>query len=232
MAIKRKRTFKKRTFKKRSRKRSRRTPGISARRGRTSMVRSLGPVLPQKFKRTLKYVTLVGMDGLASGLCSNYIMRAGSCYDPEQPVGGHQPRGFDQIHALFHHSTVIASRIVITADSSTLALASSLWIRLSPNAVGSNSPTDFDEGGYTASTLVHPNRPTTLSMNCNPNKFLSTKPMADNRRQSATTNPAEDCYFVISTAAFNRSDNPPSFPLRIQMEYVVVFSEPLAPEQG
>lgn len=63
---------------------------------------------PQQLKTKLRYVVRKEFD-LTSGNIVTGTMRANDLYDPEYTVGGHQPRGFDEMMAVYQTFTVTGS---------------------------------------------------------------------------------------------------------------------------
>lgn len=76
----------------------------------------MGCPLPLRLRNTLTYSDLLSFTTNSVGMYwSGY--RANSIYDPFAPVGGTQPRYFDQLIALYDHWYVYASRIKIVPFS-------------------------------------------------------------------------------------------------------------------
>ncbi len=87
----------KRRYKRRRRRRRRRArPNF----GSKSI---LGNRLPIKFK----YQTSGTLNPGVAGVAAIQVMTANGLYDPDITGVGHQPRGFDQIMALYNHYTVV-----------------------------------------------------------------------------------------------------------------------------
>lgn len=87
----------------------------SGRKARNALVKvprnKLG--FPQEMATTLRYVTTFPLEPNSSSAAGISIL-ANGLYDPEVPVGGHQPRGFDQYMEQYQKFTVSSSKIAVT----------------------------------------------------------------------------------------------------------------------
>ena len=70
----------------------------------------------QKMVR-LRYVQELQIVTPVSGLSKSLPFVANGCYDPYYPIGGHQPKGFDQWMAVYAHYNVLGSKINVKAAS-------------------------------------------------------------------------------------------------------------------
>lgn len=69
-------------------------------------------VVPNKYRAKLKYVMYGSMDP-AAGLYSEQVFNAVSLNDPDFTGAGHQPRGYDQIMAMYSVYQVMAASIIV-----------------------------------------------------------------------------------------------------------------------
>jgi len=64
-------------------------------------------------------------------------------FDPEIPIGGHQPMGFDQAMAFYDHYTVVRSSVTVTfnsSDSDNVIIAAGVYLSSSSTPItGSDS---------------------------------------------------------------------------------------------
>lgn len=65
---------------------------------------------PQSLKTTVRYVTRREYN-LTSSSALQVTLRANDLYDPEVSLGGHQPRGFDELMKVYGKFTVIMSKV-------------------------------------------------------------------------------------------------------------------------
>lgn len=69
---------------------------------------------PQSMRTTLRYVDRVEINVNSLENITTVAYSANGLYDPYIPVGGHQPRGFDEYMALYKTYTCIASKMNMT----------------------------------------------------------------------------------------------------------------------
>lgn len=90
--------------------------------------RSMRAVLGESIKRTMRFALNAGsshtLTSTAGALSSTYVYACNSVYDPYQAAGGAQPRGHDQLMALFRHYCVIGSKLVLFASYGTASSTS------------------------------------------------------------------------------------------------------------
>ncbi len=86
---------------------------------------------------TLKYNTVVSLSNAATAGAS-YKFKSNSLFDPEDPVGGHQPYGFDTVAAIYSRYTVVKVRYEIEfGPSSDRLMVGIINSSQSPTAVTS-----------------------------------------------------------------------------------------------
>lgn len=190
-------------------------------------------IMPKKFKTKLIYSELFSLDP-ATGATTGYVFSANGLYDPNITSTGHQPRGFDQLMAMYDHYTVIGSKIVVRFDNQDNSEPALVAIRLSDDGTYSSNITDTLEdpsvrvktlGGNTGNPTV------TLTKACNPSKFLGRPSPLDNGslRGSASANPSEQVYYNIMVMPMDALINLNRIYLQATIEYVVIFNEPSTP---
>lgn len=167
-----------------------------------------------------------------SGTGIQYLFSCNSCYDPDRTGTGTQPRGFDELMALFDHGTVISARLDAGIyNTNAGAQLFSIGVRDTvvttptfkemleqPQIVWTHVP--GTEGGGCAN----------LTMTVNPNKFLGrSKPLSeDSLRFSASSNPSEECFFVLSTGDISGGD-PGAVYVNVRIVYTCILTEPKHP---
>ena len=192
----------------------------------------LNAFMPQKKKCVMHYADEYAVAALASGSRVGQTMRGNSVYDPDQTGTGHQPRGFDQIAALYNYYCVTASSIRVrfcTASAGNGVLVGLVADATVGTAPVSSTITEFLEsfpynvlcsntdGSQSVVTLT--DKRTTRAM--------SATPVPDSENVAAvTSNPANEWYWKI--VVFN--GNPTSAvtgSLFVDVWYEVEFSEPI-----
>lgn len=194
--------------------------------------------VPTTFATKLVYSDLNTLSS-TGGLAGVHVYSANGLYDPDITGIGHQPRGFDQLMALFDHYTVIGAKITIQiADSDATAsqpfISSIALIDQSSVAVDQN---DYLESGYCvfqAQSGSNIASVANLTMAVNPNKFLGrSAPLADSQlKGSSTSNPTEQCYFHVAAGPLVSGTTTGTIAYVSKIEYSVVFSEPKVPSQS
>lgn len=213
------------TKKSRTKKTSRRRP--YRRRPRRALIRK--SPMPLKFATKLRYVDNFTLDGAASGFATVKVFNAGGLYDPDTSGGGHQPRGFDQLMAMFDHYVVIGSRITVDIAASSVESQNQICgVALRDGATVAAAPVDYLELGTVRSRQMTPANPRAkFTLNYSPKRFLGrSSVMSDSTlKGSVGANPTESAYFHIFTAGQNSSD-PAACTVFVTVDYLAVFIEP------
>jgi len=76
-----------------------------------ALIGSANVFLPKKKRFTFSYSDMVTVNGLAAGAFQGHAFNGNGLYDPDDTGTGHQPRGFDQMKALYRTYKVNASTI-------------------------------------------------------------------------------------------------------------------------
>lgn len=191
------------------------------------------PVAP-KMKCVLKYSDFIGITTVGGGITS-YAFLANGLYDPRVAIGGHQPRGFDQIMPLYDHFVVIGS--TLTARYSNSNKSTMVGVILSDtDPTGSSLYTDYTETGYEKHALLATDGSgpavRTLSHSFN-NKFLGrSSPLSDPElKGSASADPTEKAYLSV-WAGSGQAGTDTTVSIWIDIEYTVIFIEPKNPAQS
>lgn len=172
---------------------------------------------------------------LATGV---YRFRANCCYDPNQSGVGHQPRGFDQLMALYDHFVVIGSTINVIAHNTDGVNAQILGIALRDATSGPSLNNDYLEAGNTSTCVLSPASAGgcvgQVSMACNPNKFLGrSSPMSDPElKGSASSSPVEQAYFHVFAAPVNAGIDSGIVTCRVTLRFTTILLEPKLPNES
>lgn len=136
-----------------------------------------------------------------SGAMSTYVFSANGMYDPDITSTGHQPRGFDQLMALYDHYIVTKARISIHASN---AGADAVLFGITPVDVATprSVVNDYLEDRKSKFIVLSPvasgtcNKTITYSMDVG--KFLGRNPFnEDDLKGTSSANPADGVYFHI-----------------------------------
>lgn len=170
------------------------------------------------------------------GSVATVVVRANGAQDPENAIGGGQPRGWNEYTQFFNHYMVRSASIKATFMQATSASGTGLvGIMLNDTSAygGGSLITDYLEAhnnsykyityGAGGSRLIVP-----VYNSYNPSKFYSIKNPEDaiNRLGAATSAvPSEQAYFIIYTTDTQAGD-PPSLTLIWEVTYWIELSEP------
>lgn len=187
--------------------------------------------LPQTFKTVLRYNEIAKLQ--ASGTSTDrYVLGANNCYDPDFSYGGHQPRGFDQLMAMYNKWVVVGSKITINFNNTTAY----------PGIVGVVERVDSTAQTYLnyiegANRVIWkqlgpssgPNSSWTMTEKHSPKKFFGKSKIMDNEnlKGNAAAGPSLPVYWHIFYYDMANSINTAAIYFTYQIEYIVVFHEPI-----
>ena len=196
---------------------------------------------PEKHTARLKYVDFVTLNPSASGSAVPLIthFRANSLYDPDLTSSGHQPRGFDELAAIYDHYCVIGSKIKVSFENDkdhVQAAGQYCFLMLQDT---NNTPTSLidileesnkNKVAYKQRNSVS-SRNVTLTKNFSPYKMFGIPKkdsLVNNIGLNARTNnnPSEDAIYTIGIAcATTTTTDPGPVVARVEIEYIAVFTE-------
>jgi len=218
------------------RKRSKRpgTPAVSVKRNRTLLHRGLRAPIPYKLTTSMLYSARVTLSPTL-GVAAVHVFSANGTYDPDITGVGHQPRGFDQLMALYDHNVVIACDIRV--DYPGVGVGGNInpgiaFLALRDFTTAGTTENDYLELGDCTHETTSPAQgyPTRLMMSCNPNKFLGrSSPLSDpNLKNSASNNPTEQAYWHVGLNRASGLDITAISAL-VTIKYTMVLIEPKDP---
>lgn len=214
--------------------RSRSTSRVSKRTGRVSRDAPIRAPVPTVLRTKMIYNESITINPAAGGIPGVYVFSANGMYDPNISGVGSQPRGFDQLMALYDHFVVTKAKIVATwGNNSVLPVLFGITLRdTSSPSVGTNDYMESDYTKYTVGTYVDAGgEAKMLSYTCNPNKFLGRRgSLSDpDLKGSTAANPVEQAYFHVWLGAIDQIGDLPSVPLNVRIEYECALIEPKMP---
>lgn len=170
----------------------------------------------------------------ADGLVARRAYSSNGIFDPSFDTVGHQPRGFDEVIALFHNYTVIASTMTATFAPTPATSSVVCGVALRGGPGGLLSPNSYLEGRLvTFATLATEASalPLRISRRFSPKEFLGiSKPLASQAiRGSQTTNPDLQAFFHVFLAPFGTLGSNSTVLVTVDMMFTVVFTEPKTP---
>lgn len=186
-------------------------------------------ILPNKYSTTLRYQENVSMNAIAGGY-TVHRFTANGLYDPNITGIGHQYRGWDELIGLFDHAVVIGISINVKfsfLDATIVPM--NCWVSVRDTSTAASIANDYYESSYTKRKQVTQRSNTAnITYHLNPNKWLGINhPLSSSElKNSATTNPIEQCYFHIGYEAPDGLSDPPVCYLDVSLMARVVFMEP------
>jgi hypothetical protein len=195
---------------------------------------------------SLRYVWQGALDASSGGLASKQFYLNG-LYDPEVAVGGHQPRGFDQLMAAYGRYTVVGAKaqmINLNNDASNDSPPQYFGMKVSPNSteianyscldlIESRQLVKFAEGG-----ILYPSIHKGSSIKGRPQvmkkwsakKHFGGSVVGDyDHSGTSSVNPATTSLAILDCWVGHPSSgvNPASGSYLVIIDYVALFTEPL-----
>lgn len=193
---------------------------------------------------TLRYFDFVSINP-ASGAAGDYVFSANGVYDPDVTGTGHQPRGFDQLTALYDSFVVTKSTMKATIfpqGPSTLASSGYLIVSLQARSTLSTTVEAAMEYATKRVTTYGASEPASASpktlappksvtYTANPNGFLGRSNILDDDslKSTASSNPDDQAYWHIQVVPSNTSADTDAVKIGVEIEYQGYFLEPSMP---
>lgn len=203
-------------------------------RRKPKMYRELG-ILGTKHKVNLVYSEPFTLNPGAAGTAAVQVYRLNGMYDPNVTGVGHQPRGFDQLMALYDHFVVINCKAEVRFWNADNTYGHMVCTHIQDDSTVATDPQDILErktvqkkmcatraGGIDNLTMVR---------SVNPNRFLGrTKPLSDPElKGSAAGDPTEQAYLHISCFPMQSGADSGGGYGYIRLTYTAILIEPQQP---
>lgn len=199
--------------------------------------------MPNRFATKLRYAESFTLSIPIGGVAGTYLFVANGLFDPNNSGVGHQPRGFDQLMAMYDHYTVIGSKITCTFTTAGLVGVSgplTVGIALKDSALVASNKNDYMEGRNVKSGVLlraatsDEAHKITLSKTFSCKKFLGiSNPLSSSvARGSSSGNPQEDAYFHLFGQVLTGGADPAAVDCQVVIDYLTVFTEPKQPPQS
>ncbi len=221
-----------RRFTRRRRRTRRRTRFRTRRRRRPRIGKTL---FGNKRTVKLRYNTSFSVELPALGVVDDRIILANGITTPEL-VGGHAPRGFNQLMALYDHYTVIGSKCTAmwSVDGANLNRPTvNCNITLRDNTTPLTVFEDIMEDRNTKFRTMNPSGNSVMvRKGYSLKRFFSVVNALDrdNMRGTVNLNPAEQAsYHITSRNADLEDTTTPTTYINVMIDYIVIFHEPFQP---
>ncbi len=181
--------------------------------------------------RNLRFATVPEDVTVPLGGVSTIAWSANGMYDPDTRVGGHQPRTFDQIMAMYDHFVVSRAKLRVWVQS-TAVNGLIFGITLRDTASASTDIRDYLEDPHTMYAVTDSSSPGPkhMSLSCNIGKFLGRKIFGDSQlKGSAGANPTEQVYFHFWQANLDDGESTSTSYVQTSIDYRSTFIEPKIP---
>nr|AGA18379.1 hypothetical protein [uncultured marine virus] len=180
---------------------------------------------------TMRYSDQFSIDATAAGTPGTYIFSANGLHDPNITGTGHQPRGYDQLMAMYRHYEVLEALIEVWADpsDSTAAGLLTLSVRSSNTPVALRDDMIEHRTAITKAMAPSGGGPGVIytKIAVKPSQFLGLK-SDDTVRGAEGFNPASPVYFHVNTMRLAGGDQDEVF-CQARITYKVKLSEPKEP---
>lgn len=186
-----------------------------------------------KLVTTLRYAEAISIAPSVAGTASSYVFSLNGLHNPDITtlVGDHQPRGFDQLMALYEHYVVLGVKISVQCacdnTQTPITIAISQQAGNNPDFNIYNIMENHNVKMATRGRLM--TGPLTMTMKVNPNKFLGrSSPLSDPQlKGDVNNNPAESSYLHINTFQTDTTATPSyTTHMIVTLDYITAFIEP------
>jgi hypothetical protein len=187
--------------------------------------------LPERLTTTMKYVDNPITTGTVNPAVQ--LWAATSAYSPDQTASGHQPRGFDQIMALYEWFTVEKCRIKCTPINWTPSVVGVGGVALTAYNTLKTNLSDYQEMGECRNRVmpfqtyggVHE---PAFRLEYDARQFMGVKDPVDCDRLLGTVgaSPSDNAFFHVWSSA---RDETTSFGVTwmCELEFDITFSQPV-----
>lgn len=186
--------------------------------------------LPTKLKATFRYFDAPSMNIGLAGAPATHVYSANGCYDPDITGAGGQPRGFDELMALYDHFVVIGSKCTVMYAANAASAPTLLMLDLKDTQTADANQRATMESSFSSYILHSPAGPTSCLVQTFSPKFLGkSKYLSDpDLKGSASANPDESAYYHVVMSSPSGTDEGVAYPT-VVLEYTVMLIEPKRP---
>lgn len=183
-------------------------------------------LLGNSVRTTLKYIEAISLNPGVAGVPATYVFSANGAYDPNITGVGHQPRGFDQLAALYDHYYVMNATIKITWTSLRASSTENfvVGVQLQDDATPEADMIQAMEGRHTDYTCIQSSgdiKKTSLKFNAQSFFSINDRLTYGDRTQ----NPGDQAYFVCFVQPPTALDQNAVEGI-VEIQYDIKFTEP------
>lgn len=194
-------------------------------------------ILAPLMKSTMRYSATKDLSGGGSIDSTAFeLWRMNSLYDPDHALLGHQPRGFDQLAALYSVYRVIRATVIVRFSNSSTSARTYPFLQLSAEdtyvptftSVLESPDSVVGKSVMCRATDTFGKNDAVLTMSVNPARWLGNSPNDDENKAATNTNPLAKLNLYVGTCDPTGTGTI-SGDYTIQIVYDAEFSEPIIP---
>ena len=186
-------------------------------------------ILTKTSSVVMRYADSVTLNPGISGIPATVVLRANGMFDPDAGIGGHQPKGFDQLMAMYEHYHVDECLLEVWADAQDLTTSQliTLSVNRSPSPIVTRNDVLENRMASTYALAASQGGPaaTYQRISVNPDKFLGMKSKDDTTWGSDTANPFQQVYFHATAMPVRETDSGEVY-LTFKLTYKCTLREP------
>lgn len=198
---------------------------------RPMLATSIRAPLGKSVKALVRYVDKnIQLNPSTGGIPANYVFSMNGLYDPDITSTGHNPAFFAQMMTLYDHYCVIGSRARVSFSNTDTSYQQLVALQLKDtNTTDTVTNEILEQGGVKWRTLgAHGSGQAVkdLVINCSPSKFFGRSVMnGDKYFGTASSNPSDQVFLHIHAGPVEAVDTD-IIDCTVEIEYIVVFTEP------
>lgn len=198
---------------------------------RSMLGQALASPIGRSFKTMVRYVDKnIQLNPGLAGVPANYVFSLNGLYDPDITSTGHQPLGFDQFMDMYDHYTVIGARARVTFSNTDASYHQLVALQLKDTNTVSTTTNEILENGNnkwaTLGTHTSGQSVKELVVNCSISKFFGRKVMAGDKYSGTISSNPNDQVFLHLHAGPLEATDADIVDATVDIEYIVVFTEP------
>lgn len=194
---------------------------------------SMGLSLPmgKSFKMKSRYIELaIPLDVGVGGIPTSYVFSLNGLFDPNHTGTGHQPIGFDQLMGMYDHYNVIGTKYTVTFTNTDTVNQAIVCCQVKDTDTTSINLSEIIENGQAKYTVLSTETAggccKTLHGGVSIKKFFGKSPMSTKYGGTDGSNPADGVWLHVINAPADGVTNTDPVLINVQLDYIVVFTEP------
>ncbi len=188
--------------------------------------------MPRTYTCKLRYTEQIQLDIASSQDAATYLFRCNGVRDPNYTGTGHQPKGYDQLSAMFTQSAVIGSRIkaVFICRGALTVDMQKCGIRIQNDTLITNNTITIAESRAKSEKQLgianSSNGIKTIVKNFSTKKWFHTSDIVAYDSEYAETTAAnvpQAAYYAVYLRTTNADVDPAAVDVEVTLEYIVTF---------